>query len=712
MSRFSETQYWPLQRLGDAMDLLYPSRVRSPVQSARADSRSGTNGLFTSTVAGIDNGRPETFDAAAAAVQGACGSRRLEAVALSSEYASLVDCLAGAVPLIVPTRRGNGALVIVGAGARRVTVLATDGRRRRLPLEHVLAELRSSTPPALAESINLLRNQLGEHTASTVEAEHLKHRPIFVGWQLSPPSSAASLTRKLVLPLAARSLTLLLVHFAQFGLWILSWLTLANALFGAGEQGPLLILWGLALVTSMLALPVETWLSQDLAIRVGIVIKKTLLSRALNMDKSTVRQLGIGALIARALDANNLDALATRGGIRVLLTLFDLCIVAVLFLSYLGAQPLFLLFLVITGLTAWHCRTCLQAERVLHQAHLEVTALHTEEMIGHRTRKIFIGRDAWHDQETERLAAYESASATADSAARRLSTAPKIWTAVGTAMVLIQIYFLSTSSFGTVALVGFVIIGAATLTNITTGMAQLIRASVSISHLDLNAPHTSPAPALDGPLSLGDVATRDGTALQVQGLQYRYPTSARALIRDVDLRIAQGEKVLLSGTSGSGKSTIGALLAGRLAATAGTIISHGVDRHVAGSRGWLAHVCYVPQSSDNHVLTDTFAFNLLLGRPWPPSASDLAQAQDLSIALGLGPLLEKMPAGMMQMVGEGGWRLSQGERSRLFVARAILQNAQVLIADELLSPLDPASGLEVLDAIERLPNQLILIAHT
>ena len=71
-----------------------------------------------------------------------------------------------------------------------------------------------------------------------------------------------------------------------------------------------------------------------------------------------------------------------------------------------------------------------------------------------------------------------------------------------------------------------------------------------------------------------------------------------------------------------------------------------------------------------------------------------------------------MPAGMMQMVGEGGWRLSLGERARLFLARGILQRARVLVIDELLSPLDPVSGLSVLKAVERLPSQLILIEHS
>jgi ATP-binding cassette subfamily B protein len=141
-------------------------------------------------------------------------------------------------------------------------------------------------------------------------------------------------------------------------------------------------------------------------------------------------------------------------------------------------------------------------------------------------------------------------------------------------------------------------------------------------------------------------------------------------------------------------------------------LSQGIDRYLVGAKGWLNQVCYVPQPGSNHVLTDTFAFNLLLGRSWPPTAADLEEAQAVAERLGLGPLIEKMPAGMMQMVGEGGWRLSQGEQARLFLARGILQGSKLLVVDELLAPLDPETGLEVLEAVEGLPSQLLLIAHT
>ncbi len=96
-----------------------------------------------------------------------------------------------------------------------------------------------------------------------------------------------------------------------------------------------------------------------------------------------------------------------------------------------------------------------------------------------------------------------------------------------------------------------------------------------------------------------------------------------------------------------------------------------------------------PQFHENHVLAETFAFNLFLGRPTVLGPADFEEAQAICDELGLGPVLERMPAGMLQMVGETGWQLSHGERSRLYIARALLQNAELVILDESFAALDP-----------------------
>lgn len=87
------------------------------------------------------------------------------------------------------------------------------------------------------------------------------------------------------------------------------------------------------------------------------------------------------------------------------------------------------------------------------------------------------------------------------------------------------------------------------------------------------------------------------------------------------------------------------------------------------------------------------------------------EAESVCQQLGLGDLMARMPAGMQQMVGESGWRLSHGERSRIFIARALLQGAELLILDESFAALDPATLEQSLSYVfERTPT-LLVIAH-
>ena len=118
-----------------------------------------------------------------------------------------------------------------------------------------------------------------------------------------------------------------------------------------------------------------------------------------------------------------------------------------------------------------------------------------------------------------------------------------------------------------------------------------------------------------------------------------------------------------------------------------------------------------PQFHENHVFSQTFLFNLLLGRAWPPRREDIAEAEAVLRELDLGPLLARMPSGLEQLVGDSGWQLSHGERSRLFIARSLLQPLEVRVLDESFAALDPETLEKALACVLKRAETLVVIAH-
>jgi ATP-binding cassette subfamily B protein len=177
-----------------------------------------------------------------------------------------------------------------------------------------------------------------------------------------------------------------------------------------------------------------------------------------------------------------------------------------------------------------------------------------------------------------------------------------------------------------------------------------------------------------------------------------------------DLTIERGDRLLLEGPSGGGKSTLASLLVGLRQQKSGLLLLDGFDRATLG-RAWRRISTAAPQFHENHVLSGSLAFNLLMGRRWPATPADLAAAEALCRELGLGDLIDRMPSGLMQTIGETGWQLSHGERSRMYLARALLQEAELVVLDESFASLDPATLDRCLRcALARAPT-LMVIAH-
>ena len=199
--------------------------------------------------------------------------------------------------------------------------------------------------------------------------------------------------------------------------------------------------------------------------------------------------------------------------------------------------------------------------------------------------------------------------------------------------------------------------------------------------------------------------------LEAHALVFRHGGRGAPVLRECSLRMRTGDRLLLEGPSGGGKSTLASLLTGLQQPESGLLLLDGLDLHTLGATGWRRRVVAAPQFHDNHVFAAPLAFNLLMGRRWPPHPADLQAAETLCRALDLGPLLDRMPAGLWQIVGETGWQLSHGERSRLYIARALLQDAAVLILDESFAALDPETLSRVQQCVLDHVPTLLVIAH-
>jgi ATP-binding cassette subfamily B protein len=214
-------------------------------------------------------------------------------------------------------------------------------------------------------------------------------------------------------------------------------------------------------------------------------------------------------------------------------------------------------------------------------------------------------------------------------------------------------------------------------------------------------------------LATAQTVTEQDTPTQLvdaSQLMFRYQAQGEPVLNGVDLAIYRGERLLLEGPSGGGKSTLASLLVGLRHADSGLLPLNGLDRHTPGDN-WHYLATEAPQFHENHILTGTIGFNLLMGRNWPASEDEREEATALCVELGLGGLLQRMPAGMMQTVGETGWQLSHGERSRIFLARALLQKSQFTIMDESFAALDPETLAQCLNCAFARAQTLLVIAH-
>ena len=212
----------------------------------------------------------------------------------------------------------------------------------------------------------------------------------------------------------------------------------------------------------------------------------------------------------------------------------------------------------------------------------------------------------------------------------------------------------------------------------------------------------------DEPSKKRELPLKEFKSISLKDVSYKYPTSKKLILKNLNMKINRGDSIGIIGSSGSGKTTLIDILLGLLEPNSGKIM---INDHPSSKvmDSWRNLTAYIPQES--LMINESLVSNIVLSDE-SFDFKDNHLSETINKAQ-LADVVLNLPDGMESNLGEGGIKLSGGQRQRVSLARAIFHSREVLIFDEATSALDTDTEEEVMREIRRMKGTktLILVAH-
>ena len=624
------------------------------------------------------------------------------------------------LPAVVHVEGGGSTKLLgaISADAAGVALIGHSGRRYRLSwpvARHLVATLLTlpsaeSTPHAPTNVYDPFVRSLGQDVsrgpspAQRLVVSRLATEPALPLWR-QLVSSGLHKTAGLLGALFGLRTLLVTVSW-----WILGAHILAGTLDEAGFSAWILVIGTLVAVGGA-----TEWLQGHLLLAINARYRQKILHGATHVPLQLSRRVGSGQLLGQIFETAALDTLAVQTGLTSATALMDIAVASSLFLFIPGASVLAVLFagwlavVVILGLRIYALQRTWTEDRIAMSQSI------VETIIGRRTRLAQGDAVALRDDEDRSLRRYLELSADLDRAeARFAALAGRGWLLVALSGLALAMAPGPMNAGPLAATIGAILLGYQALSRFA-GSIGLVTAFAIAWQQARTIYASSGRPEHGGIPELVESGRRSAAVsgrgrLRLTNVTHARGPSRKPVLDSVSVEVAAHERILLTGASGAGKTTLATLMAGIETPTSGGILLDGFDVKALGHREWSRRIAYVPSFEANYVFSNTFLYNLLPGR-WPPTQQQVERAEQICEEMRLGDLLRRMPGHLNQIVGETGWRLSHGEQARLFLARAILQDADVIILDECFGALDPGTMKDCIDCVLQQAPALVVISH-
>lgn len=698
---------WPLERLGELIDSV----------SARVGGRSDR----AIDPEPLPPGRAEVDLLLEPWLRRAAERRGLEFGRSTTLLGDLRETLAAIAPAIVAIEK-NGEpryLAVLRSSRNSTIVIDLAGERRRLSTPQIAAALLPPATAAVGRSLDMLLDTVAAQGQRRRRAHEQLLRDVVGGlpvggfWLIRPSPSVGLWRRLRFARLPRRVLLLSAIYTLTYILTLGAWWLLGRGALGGRLDPEWLTAWCGVTLTVIVLGTASTWLEGMTALELATVVKQMLLEGALRIRPELVRHLGLGQLLGLVIESGMLESVALAGGFLMLVAVIEWC-AAFFVLSHAAGASWLVPAAALTGAgVAIGAAFSWRARARWVRARLGLTLDLTEKLLGHRTRLIQEEPARWHADEDGMLSRYNDTATRADWAVGAVIVAPRLWMLLAFAGLAPTLLSGGHSPVGMALAIGGMLLVLRALSKVGSALDSLAVATVAWSNTRVltQRPAIEATPAPRSTMTVSPTPRSGDLAIEARGLVFRYGPDRPPALRGCDLRICVGERVLIEGPSGGGKSTLMSVLGGLRRAESGLLLHRSLDLETIRALGQAPPVVFAPQFHDNHVFSSTFAFNVLLGRAWPPSDDDMRLAREVCDELGLGPLLDRMPGGLNQIVGDTGWQLSHGEKSRMFVARTLLQKGDVVMLDESFAALDPETLQRCMEVVQRRAGTLIIAAH-